>query len=1201
MKVFKLEFIKEFDADLKQLLSIDKKYLPIQKKLAVVLRSMNPFFSELEKGHQLIKDQFIQRSLQINRHYAENMENFQRSLGVLIAKNQEEIDKSQKIKYQKTHELNLNLKAQLETIETKVSQIESEAKEKLDKADQVLKRELAQVQKVMLEARKIYQETTKQIELEQVEAHELLLRRYDENIQLFDQEETKIKNSVEVRLQVIREDSQRVTEANDQSYLTIKNTYSQLSISINKKINELKKKYQNALNKLEKEHQEKLKPILKSIEELKVNFQETQQKSLNAFTEKMNSLSVIFDVQKTAYENKKERIIHEGNDQITLLNSKLSSYRETTQKEKLIKSREMRDEMKSIEDEYEKEKKNHQLTQMLNQFDNELNKQIIRTNKDILIKKKEMHKRLLELDHAHLKEINEWRLKKVLYEYEKKQDFAKIDLNFNHNLSASELMQKSEELTFANSKEILLQEHNLELLPLEFQLLIAAAVQERELNLLANDAHVTIAAFKHQEALLDFDIKKALEKIRLNRDLEKAHFEADLSVLNATTQLELEKEKLKRDYTIAEQELRTELSHAIFNKQKQAIQYDLNTEITEIDLERDLAYLENKHSLDQFKHDALIEEAKRVFIVNEGRYKHQQRMSNEKATRLLLTYQNELEYNQMMTESFFQVIYKFYGIDRIFKDALVELYHLPSHPEVFKGMLDFIMRIIHKNQEAFYQIVEFYQQLDQEFYIKKIEDLTGYKYMLKHEDMMNYFEQEIQKVIEKKKMIEQDIQTLEDSFFMSQGDLERTTVRIEQLNAQLEGLKSNHKSETKHQDLKELHKELSNSEHELKRIRGTLSRLQKQMDRKHLKLSPLDDQISKLTKKQKDQEAQLAKSKHQEASIFYTYLSKDKHTYEKITKDINTYIDQMNTFYHTLYNEVYVSDSFLKEKSKIFQVSLTSFEKKLSVHFQDLLKLMLAFYDKNKKEQSQLTLGFRKSTTALIRSLNLNYTKQLEDLDIDQGKQENEYMHQVKIARLKNRKKQELSKISYQKSLLMDQHILKLLEKKLSDNSTRRENDLNLIQENQVANAEQYQHDHEVKKNELIKEHDKLISTMEQNMQTATKNHESLDQSITNKNEAILAKYETNHDKSMTSYKSKAKHIDEVIQKTHMMQQEHIDMEKKMLKRMNDKRENELKNINQHLDKFTRQMKRQQNHTLNKELKLLRKTYNSKVRMLHLT
>jgi len=1200
MCVLKLEYVKSFEADLKQLLAIDKKYMPIQKKLAAVLRSLNPSLQKVQNTMEDINKMFLQKSLQINRHYAENMETYQRSLNVLIQKNQEDIEKSKKLKHQQTHDLNINLKAQLEAIDEKIVQINLDANEKLEKADQALKRELGQIYKIMQDARKIYQETTQRIELEKVESTELYLKRYEEKVLEFDQKEQTLHADMDLRRELIKEESQQASKTNDGSYLTIKNTYSQLSISLNKKINELKKKYQNALAILEKEHQERLKPILQAIEDLKVNYQDAQRKSLQTYTEKMSSLNVIFDVQKSAYETKKDRIIHEGNDAITLLNSKLSTFKETTQKDKLNKARELRDEIKSIEDEKEQHDKNKILNQMLNQFDNDLNKQILRTNRDIINKKKETQKKLYELDQKHLREINEWRLKKVLYEYEKKQDFTKIDLNYNHNLSASELMQKSEELTYTYQKEMLLQQHNMDLLPLEFQLSIAAAVQERELNLLANDAHVTIASFKHAEALLDFEIKKELTMIERSRNIEKTRYEADLRVLNASTQLELEKEKIKRDYTLAEQELRTELQNALFNKSKQAIEMERKDQINALDLERDLIYLENKNTLESMKRAALSEEYKRVFNVNEGRFKHQQRMSNEKATRLLSTYQNELENNQMRTENFFKVLFMFYQTDRFFKDTITELYHLPSHPEVFKGLIGLVKKQTEDFMKSFFVIVEDYQRLDQEFYIAKIDDMTGYKYMLKHEDMMNYYDAETQKVKGKIKSIEDDIKGLEEQFFLAQGELERNQLAITQLQKLIEQTKHQEKTETKHHDIKEYQKEISNKEHEIKRIKQRLVRLQKTMDQKHLQIGPLEVEIEKIKKKQGDEEKVLESNKRKEGAFFYRYLTKNQRIYEKLTHDVRMYHEALMGYYHSLFDEVYVSDAFLKEKDKTLGLALQTFEKHVIERHQGLMNVMLAFYHKNKKEQYQLTIGFKKSTLALVRSLKINHARQLEDLSQDALKQHKDAVQQEKSLRLKSKKQAELEHLMYKKSLVIDQNTLKVLEKRISENLEHREEELKLIHENQNQTAQQYNHEHELKVLDIQKESDKNLLSLDQSIQNAVKNHTSLDESIMNKNEAILAKYQVNHDKSLALLKQKTLHIEEGIQKLTKGQHERLAQEKVILKQMNSKRENELKNIQEHMERFNRQTKRSQNHELNKELALLRKTHNSKVKMLHL-
>lgn len=1198
--MIKLDYIKSLDAEFKQLLSVDKKYQPIGKSLAALLRSMNPELQKIKKKHEGSEDHFVKESLVINKNYAENLDNFHRSLNVLVEKNHQEVEKSQKIKLQQTHDLNINLKAQLDGLDERMIQVNLDAKEKISKADQALKRELSQIQKVMNEARRIYQEASQAIDIEQKESIRIYGKNFDEDMAELAVKEAKIHEAYQVKKEENKQTSFMVTKENDDSYLLIKNTYSTLSITLNKKINELKKRYQQIILELDKDHQDAMTPIEKSILDLKTNYAEAQRKALQNYTEKMSSLNVIFDVQKTDYETKKERIIHDGNEAITLLNSKLSAYRETTQREKLVKAREIRDEIKSIESEKEQDKKNRELSSMMNQFDSELNKQIIRTNKDIQQKKKETQKRLFDLDQKHLREINEWRLKKVLFDYEKKQDFAKIDLNFNHNLSISELQKSSEIQTHQYKKDLILMQHNKDLLSLEYQLMIGASIQERELNLLANDAHMAVASFKLKEIHDENEFKKELLDIQYQKDILKTTYDADLRVLNATTQLELEKEKVKRDFILQEQELRIELSHAIYTKQEALIKHELQLLINELDYEREVLYLENKKTLDVIKLEALLEEAKRDFVISEAKYKHQQRMSNEKATRLLKTYQNELEHNQLTSECLMDALWLYHRHDQTLMQLIIQLYKLPSHPEVFKGFLLLLIDQIRTFEETNMNLLEIFQEMDHAFYLKKIEDLTGYKYMLKHEDMMNTFEAELQKVIDKKRVIEDDIKSLEEQFFANQTELERHHLFINQLDKITVSIKAEKQSGSKHHDLKENQKLVSNHEHEIKRIKQQLSRIEKQIDQKHQQLTPLDLEIDKIKRHQKEEETSLADKKRDEASIFYRYLGLNKRIYEKLTQTITKRYDALKTFYQSLYQEVYVTEAFLDVELKKLTAHLHHHETELVNYHQRLMNVMLNFYLKEKNEQAQLTLGFKQSTLALIRSLHQSYTKQLKDIDNDHQKKVISDHHQIKTLKVKHQKKQELEELSYQKALAIEQNVLKNLEDKITDNRKKNEDELRLLNENQLSIAQQYQSEHQTKLGELKSAFDKQIYGMDQTIQTATKSYQSTDESMTNKNQAIILKYQQAYDKYQVMLKQKATHYDTEMEKSTQNYQTRLLDERMTVKRMNKKREGELKNIQVHVNRFTHQTRNDQNDELNKELRLLRKSHLSKMRMLHL-
>ena len=236
----------------------------------------------------------------------------------------------------------------------------------------------------------------------------------------------------------------------------------------------------------------------------------------------------------------------------------------------------------------------------------------------------------------------------------------------------------------------------------------------------------------------------------------------------------------------------------------------------------------------------------------------------------------------------------------------------------------------------------------------------------------------------------------------------------------------------------------------------------------------------------------------------------------------------------------------------------------------------------------------------MIKSLNTSYQRQTEDLRFELDKIESDQKQSEKNIRVRAKKKAELEEITFKKALLFDQRVLNVLESKLSENTLRRETELRLIQANQQASAQSYLHEHDIKKQELQTQYDKSIQQIDLSIQNAIKNHASLDESVTNKNQAILGKYEINHEKSMTMFKQKSDHLTDIIDKGKRSQEERLRDEMNLIKRMNVKREKELKNIQTHYLRFNRDTKNDQNDVYNKELRLLKRTHRSKVKMLHL-
>ncbi|MBE0700402.1 MAG: hypothetical protein IH571_01825 [Acholeplasmataceae bacterium] len=1193
--------MKSFEHDLKEQLNTEKTYLPISKKLVVLLRDIQPFVIEMEQSLNQEQERFVKKNLSINRNYLDYVENSQKALKIILEKNQNEVEKTQKANNLRMKETNRKHLELLNQMDLKIEEAKTRAQDVYKKAEQGYQRELSIAGKRIIDIKAVHQHATTNVEKEKKSTFENLNKHYEERIIAIENDFEIFQAETTEKKALVQAHNQQTSELNDDSYLTIKNSYNHLSVQLNKKISDLKKHHTQAIIVVEKDFTTKKAPIEKAIDALKIAYDESKQKTLASYSEKLNGLNVIFDVQKLTFESKKEKIIHESGESITLLNSKLSAFRETIGKDKLQTSREMRDEMKTLESNADKDRMNHQLTRKLNAYDNELNKQIIRTRKDIFNRQRVMQNRLFLHDQNHLKEINDWRLKRVLFEYQKKQETAILEMNFAHNMNAYNQQLKLCETYFTFQKEMLLLNHNRDVLPLETQLLIAASIQERELNLLANDAHLSIANHKIEEQELEFQLKKKMLIAKYDKDRAQTRYEADQQVNNISTQLEIEKEKAKRDLSIQEQDLKIQMSGQLREKTKLAGDYDLNQEILLFEHDRELIILSHQYELEQIKQLTQQEFVKRQFISNEARFKNQQLLSNEKTMRLQRSYRNELEFNQEQSEIFMQTMRMMHQHFISFRNAIKELYLLPCHPEVFKSILGIVKDLHVELETSMLDILETYQEKDQTFYAKKVEDLTGYKYMLKHENLMNTFDSEIRKVEQQKSDHINEIRKLENLTLITQTNIEKNLAFIEHLEKINQGLKEQSmKRENRHLEIKENNHLISNHEHDIKRLTQDLQRLEKEIEEKHKLLLPINNTLNRLDLKQEKAKSELDVEKHKEAALFYRFMSRNQVIYQILSGDIRSYILNLNTFMQMLANEVYISETFLEQALKQVDKAHQLFEKQLMTHQQKMLNLMLSFYLKNEKEQNIIVEGFKKSTSGLIKSLNKTH-KETKKASLSNQKKAGVDLNRKVFEQKQNlKKKLENHNQAYQKNYFVIQTQIKSTEDKITQTALKLSQEVKLLSDNQQSIALQFEQEYQNKINSITDNYQKELDQISNFLDTQNKNHIALGISIETKNQALLGKYQVQYEKILFNMGQKQNHIHVQMNKA----KESIEVKHKnhqeWLKRINQRREDEIKNIQEHLRRFTLETKSMQNKTYVKEIRILRKSHRFKMRMLKL-
>ena len=1199
--ILKIDNLETFERLFKDELNHGQKYLPISNELVVLLDDINPNLAWIEQHIQYKHKVSIDVSLQIHKNYVKHIESLNKDILKRVEEHKTNLDQFQKDKIQDLQKINKDQSILSKKLEQDKQALKETYDDKLKKLEQQLKREIAQFEKEKATARKIYQEQSNDIEKEKKETQSNLENNYKKKIEDVN---VAIENFQKEKTEALSDndkETQTVKDANDQTYLTIKNNYHLLTTQFNTAINKLKKAHDKAKNTLEKEHQKKIEPVHAKLEELNAEYQQTVDKTKKEHQQDLLDLDESFNVQKTAYEEKKQKIVHQSNETITLLNSKLSAFREAIHKEKIVQSRAFREKMKHTNDPHVKEKINRELTSVLRGLDNDLNRQILRTQKDITVKQKELQQRLYQHDINHLKEMNDWRLKRELLAYDYKQDVAKIDLNFNHNLLVSKKHLNLLEETYKYQLHVLNMTLRKDLLRLEIQLQIQSHIQERELNLLNNDQHLASYLSKLKTAEIEHEYACKIEKENTKALVAKLDFDSETQFLQISTQLELEKMKSKRDFTISEQDMRREIAESVFEKNKHQILKTYTLSLEETKHKDNLNLIDKKYQVELIKLDQQRKHHEQEFLLLEKKTNHQQELSNQKAIRLMKLYLNDLNLRQYQSEMLFYGLRLFYKKHKTIQSVIKTLYLLPSHPEIFKKMLNHFMDLEEALKDGITQMIYQFKSIDLEYYQKKIDDQTSYKYMLKHEDAMNLYEQELQKIHAKQKDIQKDIDLLEQKFFQAQQALEKQNQFITQLQKINDNIANGViQAKHKHHEIKENQKLIVNHEKEIKTLKHRLSTIEKQIDKNHQKLLPYDKQVDHIKESMEKQQQLLKKHQAKESNFYSKYQLESQRLHEKIQFDFNHLITAHLNFISNLNDTAYVTDSLLYQEDKKLNRAQQIFETKLIDNQQKMLNHMFNFYHASDKKQDDIVEDFNKAQEHLLNELKSNQKQTMDQLEASELKitEQKDKDLKTELQAYKENKDQKHQEL--EKSLATIQTTIKQLDIKLQGHLDFMKQELKSLNDNQTQVANQSFVDYKKQMEHIEAQYQKHIQKYDQHLELENKSYQNFLQSTENKNQGLLTRFEQTRLKTLDTFKQKNIAYDEDMKKSKLSIEKAHKNNAIDLQSLNKNRAHEIKNMNEHTTKYHLKAQKLQQRILHQELKHLRKNYRFKIKSLHL-
>lgn len=551
------------------------------------------------------------------------------------------------------------------------------------------------VNKQISEIKKIYELKVLQIEQDSNIKENEAKTKYDGIIHTIQEDiNAQEKEFTTLHTQYLK-NREKESTAHDTDYIDIKSHYNIVNKTLNKQINSLKQKRNDALAWVDKKLQESLIPIEKSILQKEEKIKKLKNERLLKREKEIKNLQERKILETERYKDNQNKIITQTSEAVSILNSKLSNYREiTTEKKRKI----VRDfQTKSMSSKNETIQKNRQLTQL----DNDLNQLIIKTRKEIKYKKAEGQLLLFELNKNHqilIADI-EFLIKKELYDttYDlKKYD---IELKQHHELLQEQQQKLQEQRHFF--QDLIEAAYQKDVLSFETQINLASQSQERDLGQLVLDASIDITHIDKNILEIQSTHTRKILKLQHQIDLHQLQLENIVQTILLNKNQLLDQASRTRDLDLEELQLRLDLIQETFDEQTANLKHQLETLF--IHYEKDLFHLENRYEYQKENHKLIHEfkSLKRQYTLNE----YNDRVS---LRRFHLDFSRSEQVIDIHINLFYTFIQKMFDVQlqhvslfNLSVQLLEQTFHYHENPETMRHMIDIVQTLNSELQLSF--------------------------------------------------------------------------------------------------------------------------------------------------------------------------------------------------------------------------------------------------------------------------------------------------------------------------------------------------------------------------------------------------------------------------------------------------------------------------------------------------------------------
>ena len=1142
---------------------------------------------DLESFLEETNNTLLNNNLQLHKQYSDSIENYNKALILSIEKNKDQIDRYIQDAENKISEIQKQIISEKRIINQRISEEQKKNEIALEESAKIYEDEVNQINNEIKEKSDNINLINQRNENEKNLKLEQLQEEFDVEFKLINEQSTEIKNRYAVLIKDLNDELKVELTNKDEVYLGIKKTYTQSSVKFNDFINLKKDEYKKVILKNIESSKAKLLELDKQIELENTKHLQNKDAILQFHLEKTKALNIVFDVQKDVYNQKTSEIINDNNDTVTKINQVIRQKREMIdEKIKLLEKEKWQKQSKSTSIE-EKSRINKEYNKIVNKLKKELIELTFKNKQELSKQDIIFQTNLFNHDYEHVKQINEWRYSKNLYDSERKRD-QDLEVNrYNHEIFILEKKKILTEKILKEQQEI--ERINLDkiLLPVESQIFFASSLQNREINLL----NLEFESYKLDNQLNKqlLETKASLEEQALKYHYKKLEIDLEYNkkIINVQYQLEIEKNILQRNHEIDTLKLNLKLQEDLLNQKNNRLEVTLNSIIKSASLNIEILNNNFTYQSKKVRQVALSEEKKRHAIMQEIRIKNQFQINNTKTTRSIIVAKNDTEARSKINEYYFnKTLELYYNEEKLYK-LLLELISLPAHPETVRQLTIIMIEALNITYESVIYILDLYYKNDKKASTSQLETLSDYKYRIKHEEIIDAYNDNIRVVNERKNDLVLRLDSLNEEKLLLINKSKQNYLLIDVYRKN----KKSNKDESQEQQLKTLKIENKNIKDSIKK----LTKLQKKFTKD---LVPFNKTLERFIKEKNDNEKMLEMEINQDQVAYKHLLTKHNRSYLKVKKTLLNHNLETKKIYSQLLDKPFLNDQLIESTKKKFELIYQSLFSNLIQANQKLLSFWLNSYLTYKNEQEKTINQFEYSSNAAVEQIKKTFNRFLltEDREINlltQNYKSKNNQLENKLAKNKNDTQNKIKQI-------IDNYnnLYSLTEKRIADATDKNKYQIQLTSDNLTDVLTNLGKNYENDSEKLKRNNDKSIIKTNNNI-TSIKNE--IDDNINKTNtrtNIIINKYENERKIHLKNMNAKRIRFINNINKSNKTI-EHLTIDYKIKVNENLKLVKKAnKDIEQKLKQFIVKNRKDRHKLTNKERSALKKSYRFKAKQI---